>query len=194
MKRFFYHFLILLVFLLVSCQKEELEPQTTPQTNDSKTDTVSLYGKYTLLSGKMYVDNMETYQKTVYNHFSGSKTTSSLRYGGSLFPFEDIMQNVTTWEIIGPKTPSGHGEFILNNDLNDPYGFYITRSNWSIVEHPLTNTNGITQKLGGSARPISGYLLNKIDSTVIFRIQTGTGNINGYNCRYFSELKFKKLK
>ena len=194
MKRLFYIFLPIFLILTFSCQKEEVTTYPNQEIFQTKPDTVSLYGKYILLSGKMYIDNMETYQKTVYNHFSGSKTTSSLRYGGSFFPFEDIIQNVTTWEIIGPTTPSGHGEFILNNDANDPYGFYITRSNWSIVEHPLTNTNGITQKLGGSSRPISGYLLNKIDSTVIFRIQTGTGNINGYNCRYFSELKFKKLK
>lgn len=194
MKRFFYHFLILLTFLLVSCQKEELEPQITPQTNDSKIDTVSIYGKYLLLSGKMYVDNMETYQKTVYNHFDNTKQTSSLRYGGSYYPIEDLIQNVTTWEIIQPPTIPGYGEFILNDDQKDPYGFNVTRSNWTIIEHPLTHSYGITQKMGGNAKPLSGYLISKADSTVMFRIHNGTTNINGYNCRYFSELKFKKLK
>ena len=191
MKKYFYLFIILFSFTLVSCEKEELEDdQPVEEVNTIEDDTIRIYGKYLLLSGKMYVTNLVTNEKIVYDHFDANKTVSSLRYGGSQYEIEDIEKNVTTWEITPPPHVPGYGEFILNGDVVEPYGFYVTRSNWTIVEHPNTQT----QQIGGSSRPLDGYLVNKSDSTVVFRLQETYENINGYNSKYVSELTFKKIK
>lgn len=197
MKKLFYLFFAFTFIFLTSCEKEPLDDENIgivdPNTI-SEDDTTSVYGKFLLLSGKMYITNLETNQKTVYNHFDAVKTTSSLNYYGSTYDIEELEQNVTTWEITPPPHVPGDGEFILNNDTLDPYGFHVTKSNWTIVEHALTGNYGITLKMGGSARPLYGYLISKADSTVMFRLQEDYANIGGYNCKYVSELMFKKLK
>ena len=177
MKKLFYIFLLLSFIFLTSCEKEPLYDEnnaTEELFGIPEEDTLSLHGKYLLLSGKMYITNLENNQKTVYNHFDATKTTSTLRYFGSIYDIEDIEQNVTTWEFRKPPYVPGTGDFILNNDT-------------------LTGSSGITQKMGGSARPIFGYLVNKADSTVMFRLHEEYQAINGHNCKYVSELKFKKL-
>ena len=197
MKKLFYLFLAFASIFFVSCEKEELEPDyydVSDEPTVSEDDTVSIYGKFVLLSGKMYIHNLETNQKTAYNHFDAVKTTSSLNYYGSIYDIEKLEQNVTTWEITPPPYVPGNGTFILNNDTLNPYGFHVTKSNWTIIEHPLSGSYGITVKMGGSARPLNGYLISKADSTVMFKIQEDYANIGGYNCKYVNELMFKKIK
>jgi len=197
MKKLLYLFFAFTFIFFTSCEKEELEDENIEIVDSnavSEQDTISIYGKFLLLSGKMYVTNLETNQKVVYNHFDESKTTSSLDYYGSNYKIEDLEQNVTTWEFTPPPFVPGDGEFILNNDTLDPYGFHVTKSNWTIVEHALTGYNGITKKMGGSAKPLHGYLVDKADSTVVFRLHEDYANISGYNCKYVSELMFKKIK
>tara|TARA_R100000908_G_C3750970_1_gene145557 strand:- start:757 stop:1338 length:582 start_codon:yes stop_codon:yes gene_type:complete len=193
MKKFIYLFLLYLGLFLTSCEKEPLEDETIEIT-DISNDTISVYGKYRLISGKMYITNLVTNEKKVYNHFGPGKNTSSLRYSGTQYPIEEIIKDVTTWEITPPPNVPGHGEFILNDDYINPYGFNVTRHNWSVVEHPLTGTGDITQKMGGSAKPLEGYLLSKADSTVVFTLQQGYENIGGYNSTYLSELTFKMIQ
>lgn len=191
MKKYFYLFILLFAITLTSCEKEPLEEETPIDYSIAPSDTTRITGTYVLLSGKMYITNLETYDRAVYSHFDSSKTTSSLRYSGSQYPIEDLVQNVTTWEIQEPPYTPGYGEFILNNDTVNPYGFYVTKSNWTIVEHPSRDSG---QQMGGSARPLQGHLISKADSTVMFTMQEGYESIDGYNVKYISELTFKKIK
>lgn len=188
MKKFIYLFLLSFGLFLTSCEKEPLETETH-EIIDITNDTTSLYRKYILISGKMYVTNLVTNERKVYDHFGPGKNTSSLRYSGTQYPIEEIIKGVTTWEITPPPNVPGHGEFILNNDYANPYGFNVTRHNWTIIEHPSSVSNA--QQMGGSARPLEGYLLSKVDSTVVFTLQQGYENIDGYNSTYLSELTFK---
>jgi hypothetical protein len=50
------------------------------------------------------------------------------------------------------------------------------------------------QLLGGSARPFSGQLLNYDEKTVVVQIQEMEGSIDGYNCRYWTQLTLKKVQ
>lgn len=193
MKTLFY--LILGLFLiLTSCKKEEIEPisQEVEETTQID-DEIRLYGKWVLLDAKMYIENLETHEKTVFNHFDENKTTSSLRYSGSMYEIEDIEQYVTTWGFKQPNYVPGYGEFILNDDTTQPYGFYVTKSDWTIVEHPLTNS-GDDMQLGGSARPIEAYVLSYNDSIVNFYVQLAYENIGGWNCKYFTEMTMQKIE
>ena len=191
MKKFIYLFILAFGLFFTSCEKEPLEEEVfvDPYAIDAS-DTIRIYGKYRLLSGKMYITNLETNERKVYNHFGPGKTISSLRYDGTIHPIEEIIQGVTTWEFTPPPYVPGYGKFILNGDDEKPYGFNVTRSNWTIMENP-SGASG--QQMGGSAIPLEGYLLSKSDSTVVFTLFQGYGSIDGYNMRYLSELTFKKM-
>lgn len=135
----------------------------------------------------MYMENLETGEKTVYEHFDDTKTVSSLRYEGQMFEFERIVVDSTVWSFISPDHIPNMGEFWLNYDSLNPYGFNLTTSNMSIVEW----STGPTQ-LGGSSRPLSAYLSDYSDNSVNFYVQETYESIGGVNYKYFSELTFVK--
>ena len=191
MKKFYYFILIFALFF-VSSQKESITPTETQKVVDTTKEEIRLYGEWLLLDAKMYVENIETHEKTVFNHFDANKTTSSLRYSGSLYEIEDIEQNITVWGFKQPNFVPGNGEFILNRDTIQPYGFYVTKSNWTIVEHPLAYMNGGNQ-IGGSARPIEALIVNYKENIVNFYVQMAYENIDGWNCKYFNELTMIKI-
>jgi hypothetical protein len=176
--------------VLVSCKKENIQPNQ--QVSNQVNQEIGLYGKWLLVGGSMYVENIETNQKTKYDHFGPNKTISSLNYNGSAFEIEVIEVNETTWSFYQPPNVPGYGDFVLNGDIEHSYGFYVTKSNWTIIENPQsTSTN---MQMGGSSRPITAVLCNYSDSTVYFYIQEGYTSIENENYTYISELKFKKIE
>ena len=186
MKKLIFLFLSLNLFL-TSCQKEEVLPTNQEVVTE---EGILLYGEWKLVSGKMYVHNLETYENVVYNHFDAVKTTSSLRYDGSLFEFETIKKDSTTWTFIAPPNYQGYGEFWLDNDSIQPYGLYVLDNNWSIVEHPTATAS--TTQLGGSSRPLTAVVTSYSNQTVEFTVQEAYESIDGYNCKYYSVLTFQK--
>ena len=189
---------ILIGFLIVltSCEKEYPYPSkyytNVPTAGGyDTTNLVNSWGKFVLIDAIMYIDNHETGKKTSYNHFGPNKNVSSLRWGGSLFDIEMIIKDVTTYSFWNtPTGGNGMGKFVLNGDTSKHYMVNYIGSYHSIIEDP---THG-QQNLGGSARPFSGYTISKSDMTVSIQIQEMEGNINGYNCHYWSQLTFKKIE
>ena len=190
MKKFLFLFLVASL-LFTSCKKEDITPinQEIEEVGTIE-EGILIYGEWKLLSGKMYVHNLETNQNTVYDHFDVNKTTSSLRYSGSQFEFETIRKDSTTWTFIAPPNWQGYGEFWLDNDSIQPYGFYVLDNFWSIVEHPTATTS--TSQLGGSSRPITAVVTSYSNQTVEFTVQEVYESIDGYNCKYYSILTFQK--
>jgi hypothetical protein len=185
---------MLAAILFVSCKKED---DITPWPNDefpdtTQMETMSIYGEWLLLDAYMYVENLETHSKTRYSHFDDTKTTSSLRYSGAYLDIETIEQNVTTWTFTKPNQIPGYGLFILNEDSTELYGFYVTASNWTIVEHPSV-TNATQMNLGGSSRPVRAFIDNYAENTCKMYVQEAYESIDGYNCYYFNELVFIKI-
>jgi len=176
--------------VLVSCKKEN--PQPNPQIPTDLNQEIRLYGKWLLVGGSMYVENIETGQKTKYDHFGPGKTVSSLNYDGSEFEIEVIELNTTTWSFYEPPAVPGFGDFVLNGDIQHPYGFYVTKNNWTIMENPQSTSSNM--QMGGSSRPISSAICDYSDSTVYFYVQEGYTSINNQNYTYISELKFKKIE
>jgi hypothetical protein len=171
-------------FTLTSCHKEEVTP---PNTLIEEVETISVFGEWLLVDGKMYMENLETGEKTVYDHFGPTKSVSSLRYDGYMFEFERIVVDSTLWTFTTPYNIPGTGQFWLDNDSIQPYGFYVTDTNMTIVE----NSVGVTQ-LGGSARPITAFIDEDGTNSVNFFVQEAYESINGVNYKYFSELTFQK--
>ena len=195
MKKLIYLLVILsVVFTTFSCEKEKLD---TPPSNQSTIidENLSVFGTWELISGKMYIENLETHEKYSYDHFSSTQTISSTRFAGAMFEIENITVNKTRWTFTSPVGGgSGVGTFVLNGDTNNPYGFNVSENYWSIIEHPLSNLNGpIHIKLGGSARPLHATIADYSSSEVFFYTQEAYENIDGYNCKYFSELRFRKI-
>lgn len=185
MKSLFY-LIIATTLVLVSCKKENIEPN--PQVPTEINQEIRLYGKWVLVGGSMYVENIETGKKTKYNHFGPGKTTSSLNCGGSEFAIEVIELNTTTWSFYEPPMVPGFGNFVLNGDTQNPYGFYVTKNNWTIMENPQSTSANM--QMGGSARPIRATICDYSDSTVYFYVQESSND----TCYYISELKFKKIE
>jgi len=192
MKKLIY-ILIASTLLFTSCKKEEFKPVSQEIEEAGTTNEgLRIYGKYVLISGEMFVTNLETNKKTSYNHFDATKTISSLRYSGSEFDIENLEQGVTTWSFYQPDMVPGYGEFVLNEDTTNPMGFYVTKSDWTIVEHPTSTIDNM--QLGGSARPIEGYVDDYNLNIVVIYVEDAYESIDGYNCKYYSALKFKKIE
>jgi len=177
---------------VVSCKKEIIYPTdelpaVVPVGPDT-TNTVSIWGEFVITDAVMYVDNHETGQKTKYQHFSPTKSTSSLRMDGSMFDIENIEQNVTTYAFYRPL--NGTGNFVLNGDTTKLYAVRYSGNNKTIIEHPTA----FTQLMGGSSRPFSGWTTDLANKVIVIHIQEMEGSMNGYNVHYFTELTLKKVK
>jgi hypothetical protein len=189
------------LFTLASCEKEypypsDGYPKSKPESyylweNDSS-KYITLWGKFLIIDAVMYVDNHETGQKTKYNHFDATKNISSMRWGGAMFDIETIIKDSTTYSFYKPLNLPGTGKFVLNGDTTKHYGVSIVGWNKAIVEDPV---HGMSQQLiGGSSRPFSGQILNYDEKTVVMQIQEMEGSINGYNCRYWTQLTLRKIE
>lgn len=182
---------------LLSCEKDNIvQPTSEPQKQE-----IRLYGKWLLVGGYVYVENLTTHSKIKYNYFSQSQSINGLRYNKDLdcknigtysLPFELIKVNETTWSFYQPNMVPGYGEFVLNSDTLNPYGFYVTKNNWTIIEHSESNQNNM--QLGGSARPITAEIHSYSDSIVNFYLQEAYTSGCGKNYKYISELRFKKIE
>lgn len=194
MKNLALYLIVILGISLTSCTKEEFIPLEEEVEQETQIDEeISLSGKWLLRSGKMYMENIETHEKVVYDHFDANKRASSLRFSGSLYEFEDIYVDSTTWSFHLPASVPGYGEFILDDDTIQPYGLNITASNWTVIEHP-TVTSAAGMQLGGSARPIRAFIEDYGSNTVVFYVQEAYESIDGWNYKYFSELTFEKIE
>jgi hypothetical protein len=194
MKKFFY-ILLALSLVLVSCKKEEIKPVEEEQEEAGQVDEeIRIYGKWVLVDATMYVENLETGSRTQYNHFDDTQKVSTLRYDGNPeYEFEIIEKDSTTWSFYPPDYVPGYGEFVLDGDTANPMGFYVTKSDWTIMEHP-TSTSYDDMQLGGSSRPIEAYVYDYGEQIVDFYVQIAYENIDGYNCKYFTEMRMKKIE
>lgn len=181
----------LLILTFISCKKDVITP-TTANEVVTPVDSLKLDGEFILVSGKMYLDNLEDGSKIVYNHFDITKSRSSLRYGGSIIPFEDIIKDTTTWSFYFPKTYPNIGKFVLNEDTLNPLGLNVTAHNLTIIESPSATT-GSTQ-LNGSARPIDIVLYDAKLKLIKIYVQEQYMSIGNSNYKAFNELVFKQIK
>jgi hypothetical protein len=185
--------IIAIAILLASCKKEPIvypseQLVTVPPYNAGS--CIQRWGKFLLIDAVMYMDNYDTGEKKVYQHFGVGKTHSSLRWGGSIFAIEDIVKDSTTYSFWKPLKYPGTGRFVLNGDTTKYYLVNYMGMNNSIIEDPLHGQ----QNLGGSARPYSGQTKSYSDSTIYMEIEEMIEGIQGYNCRYFTLLTLKKTQ
>ena len=135
----------------------------------------------------MYLTNLDFDVTDTLFLFSNT-TTSSLRYGGSYYEFEDITLNNTKWLFDYPENTPGIGYFILDGDSINPYGLNVTTNNLTVLENMVG-----PQQMGGSSRPIHYEMVNPQKTIVFIEVQHTYENINGFNSYYYTKLKFKKL-
>ena len=169
MKKIIYLLGLLILLILSSCKKN---------------NELNIFGKWILIDGTLYVDNMETGEKTQYQHFGPGKSRSQLSgFNKPTIPLEYLIKDTTTWEF------KRNGDFILNNNVDSPMFCNMMGSFWSIIEHP---TSGITM-LGGSARPFESYTYDYKKKIMIVLIQEQVGSKDGYNVSWKTHLFFRKL-
>tara|TARA_R100000664_G_C2701226_1_gene101454 strand:- start:135 stop:707 length:573 start_codon:yes stop_codon:yes gene_type:complete len=184
--------LLILIICFTSCEKETFYiecTETYPTTQDTTSFVPSgeLEGEWVLKNATMYITNLDfDFVDSVY--LFDTTNTSSLRYGGSYYEFEDIVLDDTRWLFDYPENTPGIGYFILNGDSITPYGLNVTSNNLTVIENMIG-----PQQLGGSSRPIHYKMINVHNTLVEIEVQHSYENIDGFNCYYYTKLKFKKL-
>jgi len=184
---------ILLVFVFCSCEKNYPlidcdSPYPTTQDTTPIVHVEFMEGNWLLLDGVMFMDNLDLNTSTTQHHFSGGPT-SSLRYDTPLYGFEAIVRYETTWCFDFPNTIPGVGSFILNYDSLTPYGLNVHNSYLTVIE-PV---NGTQLLLGGSSRSITVKTTDYDNEIMELLVQESYQQINGYDCRYYTILTFKKI-
>ena len=174
------------------CKKEIMYPPCTPtEYSDNSTDYSNIHlldGSWRLTWGVMYMENLDTGEEEEVFLFNGDPV-SSLRYEGSMYNFETLVRYETIWTFNFPEEVPGMGTFCLDNDSIQPYNLYVTENNLTVCEH----ISGQYTLLGGSSRPMRYEVLDNLNEIINFYVQETYTNINGYNYRYYSKLRFKKL-
>lgn len=125
----------------------------------------------------------------MYNHFRPNKNSSSMRFGGYLYDIERIEKNKTTWEFKKYSQNSPYGDFILNNDSLNPYGF-TTSGGISIIENQSTL---IPSKMNQSRKPLMIKIVSEVDEIIDVIIHESTYYDNGYSYNYYNVLTFQKF-
>jgi len=186
-------YIILLLFLIVSCEKEPIYPTDELPANTPSLDAftgISMWGEFIIIDAVMYLDNHETGQKLVYNHFGPNKNISSLRLGPPIREIETIIKNQTSFSFYRPIGSSRYGDFVLNLDTTKNYEIIYMGPHTTIIE-PRVNSQGL---LHGSGVPFSGQTISIADSTVSIQLMEVQGSLNGYNIRYWTQLRLKKIR
>jgi len=193
MKRLAFILPILLTLSLFSCKKEEVEPDLGINRVAYPTEFATGYEidnkTFRLISGKMYMENMETGNKVVYDHFDENQTISSMNYGGIELEIEKLEVNVTTWGFYS----TDRLEFRVNGDSIDVYECTQNSFGMSIIDHGQSSNNGpITHKLNGSSKP---FRIEHVGNDVIqVYINESYVTINNEQYSYFNELYFELVK
>lgn len=195
MKKTALYFILSITIFVSSCKKEVIYPsdELTAQAqvpNLNNGGCINRWGKFVIVGATMWVENHETGEKKTYNHFSANKSRSSLRWGGSLFDIENIIKDTTTYSFYKPFSYPGFGRFVLNDDTTKFYVVNYVGMYSTIMDDPTHGQSNI----GGSSRPFSGITVDYNNNLIGITIQEVEGSIDGYNCRYFTELTLRKIE
>src|ERR1700758_2535316 len=128
--------LIFLSFVfLTSCTKKPIYP-TDQLPAHVPTGTsfggVSHWGTFKLIGSQKQFDECWTGVPTYFT----DTTVSSLRWGGSQVPIEDIVKNTTTWTFVAPSLGQSSGKFILNGDTSLYFIVQYTGQYSTIINDP----------------------------------------------------------
>jgi hypothetical protein len=181
----------LISLTLFSCRKEIVEPDLGPNrvAYPDFEEQYSIDNKtYVLIGGKLYMENVETGEKVVYDHFGDGKNVSGMRAGNYEYEIEKLELYETTWGFYSPDRL----EFRLNGDSLDPYEIQETSFSKSIIEHSQASVDGpITIKMGGSAKPFTMGVIDKENEIIRIYINEAYIDMDGEQWTYFNELDFQ---
>jgi hypothetical protein len=175
-----------------SCTKPVVDEPAKIVATDTDNRKMPLTGKWLLLEGEMRFAAASGNSFLKYDHFGPGRTTSSLRYEGSRFNFEELVKDTTTWSFYKPLPGNSYSTFVLNNDTLHPYSLNGNSRGYSIFEYE--NATAATMQLGGSARQVEAFVADYANKIMEAHVQWVDCSINGQSWHYFSILKFKKIE
>jgi hypothetical protein len=167
------YFLLLLCAFLFSCQDSESVE------NQEELDSINniIYPvegiDWVLTHGYIYIDNLDSQEKDVYEHFGANKYKSSTSIFDSSFVLMDSLhKDVTNWKF-------NNGTF----SLNDNHIFDYEYNSFSNTYIPY----GLN---GGTSRPIQ--VITVTDNILVVRVAERYNSYNNTNYNYWSILTFIK--
>lgn len=196
MKKLSFKFLIFL-FFIVSCKKEVIEIKEDPyyiyenvgdtssnSLNNDPTilnydyvdDSLILGYEWTLIDGRVYVDNIDKGYKNVYDYFDITTNVASTSiFDPSQVIMDGIEKNITKWYF-------SNDTFLLNNQFVFDFDYYYNPFN-DLILRPF----GLN---GGTSRPIT--VLEADSSHMKISVRESYSSDNVYNYKYVSELIFQR--
>jgi hypothetical protein len=165
-----FYVILLTLIVLTSCRKEEL-PRPNNDNSVVEVETNIEGATWVLTEGRVYVENIDTGEKRVYDYFGGGVTSSFMHiFGSTPVVMDSIKQNFTTWTF-------NNGTFTLNG-----------AQSWNYTEYNDSyNVIGLT---GGTARNIRPTHTSEDYITVV--THEAYGSDGTYNYNYYSELGFSR--
>jgi len=165
--------LLLVLTVVISCKKDETYGEETISYDITSMDITN--SKWVLQEGFVYLDNLDDGSKTYYDHFSSTKTTSTLNiFEGSPLTIDNISKGNTGWEF-------QNDIFTLNDTSTYPYSdFNAQYGNYQI--YGLEN---------GSARPIE--IVKRTENSFSCKIHEAWQSDGVTNYSYVSVLTFLEV-
>jgi hypothetical protein len=195
---------LLFTLIIFSCKKEEfleeVEEDTyyvNPNTGEDDTDTTSdtiIFGdttthtidyiadslilgyEWTLIDGRVYVENLDKGYKNVYNYFDDTTNIASMSlFDPSIVSMDEIQKGITTWYF-------SNDTFLLNNQ-----SIFDLEYGYNPFNDLILRPHGFD---GGTSRPTIVVEADETHMKVSVRESYNSDNVYNYN--YVSELIFQR--
>jgi hypothetical protein len=148
---------------------------TTTYDIDYIPDSLILGREWTLVDGRVYVENLDRGHKNVYNYFDDTTNTASMSlYDPSIVLMDEIERGVTTWYFSGDT-------FLLNGQY-----IYYFQKQYNPYNDLILRPYGFA---GGTSRPTIVVDADETHMKVSVRESYNSDNVYNYN--YVSELIFE---
>ena len=193
-----YRILLLILGLTIfSCNKEIITPEgkkpniingptvptdttiigDTTMPEEFIQDSLILGHLWTLVDGRVYVENLEKGYKNVYDYFDGTTNVASMSlFDPSIVLMDKIEKNMTTWYFSDDK-------FTLNGQY-----VYDFEKKYNQFNELILKPYGL---VGGTSRPTIVVDADNTHMKVTLRESYNSDKV--YNYKYFSELIFKRV-
>ena len=195
---------LLFTLIIFSCKKEEFLPKVeedtyyiNPNTTEDDTDTTSdtiIFGdttthlidyipdslilgyEWTLIDGRVYVENIDKGYKNVYNYFDDTTNIASMSlFDPSIVSMDEIEKGITTWYF-------SNDTFLLNNQ-----SIFDLEYGYNPFNDLILRPHGFA---GGTSRPTIVVEADETHMKVSVRESYNSDNVYNYN--YVSELIFQR--
>lgn len=138
-----YFSIVLLLLLLVACQKEEEPVDPSDYDNLIQTDSYSIEGRrWVLTRARVYVRNMDTQEKYYFNHQASTYVSANI-FGVSSTVMDSLKLHYTEWYFQNGWFTINGNQTYQYNEINESYSVYGLEGGTSRTVTPTFVSNAL---------------------------------------------------